>query len=116
MDDHQRERRFDPICGMWLAPHEIATTLTYIGRTYAFCCDECRVIFLRIPEAHIVRLAHDLHESIGHCCPHQPARMDRAWVRAHLLAPDEEAAYATVQSPPPRSAVRPQPWTRKRTR
>lgn len=42
MDTSHHDRRFDPICGMRLAPHEIATTVTYIGRTYTVCCEECR--------------------------------------------------------------------------
>ena len=84
MDDPQPIRRFDPICGMWLAPHEIATTVTYIGRTYAFCCEECRVLFMRTPEAHIVRLAHDPAESIAHACSHQHEPLDHDWLRAHL--------------------------------
>ena len=68
---------FDPICGMWLEPDQIAVTYTYLGQTYGFCCNECCEIFARVPEAHIVRLAHEPTNSAGHRCPFQrPANRD----------------------------------------
>lgn len=62
---------FDVICGMWLKTAQVATTYTYLGQTYAFCCQECCDIFARVPEAHVVRLAHEPSSSAGHRCPYQ---------------------------------------------
>ena len=60
---------FDPICGMWLDVDQISITLTYIGWTYAFCSVECRDLFARTPDVHVVRLAHDPEACLGHSCP-----------------------------------------------
>lgn len=62
---------FDPICGMWLEPEQVAITYTYLGRSYGFCCTECRDLFARVPEAHLARLAHEPGNSAGHLCPYQ---------------------------------------------
>lgn len=62
---------FDPICGMWLEADQTAATYTYLGQTYAFCCAECRDLFVRPPESHVVRLAHGPEQSMGHRCPVQ---------------------------------------------
>lgn len=71
MSSNGEERLFDPICGMWLAPEQVATTYTYIGRTYSFCSAECCELFVRRPEAHVVRLAYDPEVCAGHNCPVQ---------------------------------------------
>lgn len=71
------ERLFDPICGMWLALEQVAITYTYIGRTYSFCSVECRELFVRRPEAHVVRLAYDPEACAGHNCPAQRERAAR---------------------------------------
>ena len=60
---------FDPVCGMWLEPSQVAATHTYLGRTYSFCCTECRDLFVRDPGTPIVLLAHEPGQSIGHLCP-----------------------------------------------
>ncbi len=62
---------FDPICGMWLEADQIAATHTYLGQTYSFCCEECHDLFVRAPESHVIRLAHEPGHSIGHRCPAQ---------------------------------------------
>jgi YHS domain-containing protein len=64
-------RLFDPICGMWLEADEVVATYLYIGRTYAFCSMECRDLFARAPDRHVVRLAHAPEDHIAHCCPNQ---------------------------------------------
>lgn len=68
------ERLFDPICGMWLAPDQVAATYTYIGRTYGFCSAECCELFARKPDVYVVRLAYDPEACIGHVCPAQRER------------------------------------------
>ena len=67
------ERRFDPICGMWLAPEQVAATYSYIGRVYSFCSAECRELFARKPDVYVVRLAYDPEACIAHLCPVQRA-------------------------------------------
>lgn len=67
------ERRFDPICGMWLAPEQVTATYTYIGRVYSFCSAECRDLFTRKPDVYVVRLAYDPEACIAHLCPVQRA-------------------------------------------
>ena len=62
-------RVFDPICGMWLDASQVVVTFTYIGWTYAFCCQECRDLFARTPDVHVVRLAQDPEAYMGHWCP-----------------------------------------------
>lgn len=64
-------RFFDPICGMWLEAAEVTITYTYIGWTYAFCSEECRDLFARKPDVHVLRLAHDTEAHTAHCCPRQ---------------------------------------------
>ena len=51
MPQEREELLFDPICDMWLAPDQVATTYTYIGRTYGFCSFECPELFVRRLEA-----------------------------------------------------------------
>ena len=62
-------RFFDPICGMWLDAAEVTITYTYIGWTYAFCCEECRALFARTPDVHVLRLAQDPEAYLGYVCP-----------------------------------------------
>jgi len=62
-------RYFDPICGMWLEAGQVAATFTFIGWTYAFCCEECRELFAQKPDVHVIRLAQDPEASFGHWCP-----------------------------------------------
>ena len=70
---------FDVICGMWLKTAQVATTYTYLGQTYAFCCQECCDIFAR------VRQAHEPSCSAGHRCPHQ--RLDDS---SSVARPEQE--------------------------
>lgn len=60
---------FDPICGIWLTSEHVLAHYTYIGHTYVFCSLECRDLFARTPEVHVVRLAHDGEACIAHRCP-----------------------------------------------
>ena len=60
---------FDPVCGMWLNPGQVATTYTYLSRAYAFCCVECRDQFAHDANTYLVLLAHEPGESMGFCCP-----------------------------------------------
>lgn len=62
---------FDPICGMWLEPGQVAASFSYIGWTYAFCCEECRDLFAQKPDVHVLRLAQDPEAHIAHRCPNQ---------------------------------------------
>jgi YHS domain-containing protein len=78
---------FDVICGMWLETSQIAVTYTYLGQTYAFCCKECCDIFARVPEAHVVRLAHEPGTSAGHRCPYQRLRSGSSVARPEHKAP-----------------------------
>jgi YHS domain-containing protein len=64
-------RVFDPMCGMWLEPDQVAVTWTYIGQIYSFCCQECRDLFARTPEIHLALLAHEPRNCLGHRCPFQ---------------------------------------------
>lgn len=46
-DDVPRgERARDPVCGMEMAPDQVAATLLVKGRTLAFCCEKCLRLFL----------------------------------------------------------------------
>jgi YHS domain-containing protein len=69
MSQEREGRLFDPICGMWLAPEQVAATYTYIGRTYSFCSGECCELFVRRPETHVVRLAYDPETYVADDCP-----------------------------------------------
>ena len=80
---------FDPICGMWLEGDESAATYAYYGETYAFCCEECRDLFAREPEAHVVRLAHEPKTSAGHRCPHKRLEDGSSVARPEREAPKE---------------------------
>jgi YHS domain-containing protein len=62
---------FDPVCGMWLEPRQVAVTYRYLGQTYTFCCAECCEFFTRAPDTCIVLLAHEPGESMGHRCAGQ---------------------------------------------
>lgn len=70
-----KTRMFDPICGMWLEPGEIAATYIYIGQTYGFCSKECRDLFARAPDRHVIRMAHDPEAHTAHCCPIQERQL-----------------------------------------
>lgn len=71
MNTSSSARVFDPICGMWLEPQHITATYTYIGRIYPFCSAECRDLFARTPDIHVLRLAHDSEVCVAHRCPLQ---------------------------------------------
>ncbi len=71
MDSRSPAWVFDPICGMWLAPEHVIATYTYIGYMYAFCSMECHDLFVRAPDVHVLRLAHDPEACIAHYCPLQ---------------------------------------------
>jgi len=62
---------FDAVCGMWLEPSQVVTTYTYLGQTYAFCCAECCRLSAEDPDIHIILLAHEPGQSMGHRCPSQ---------------------------------------------
>ena len=62
---------FDPVCGMWLEPDQVAITYTYLGRIYAFCCTECCDLFAQDSSTFLILLAHEPGESMGHRCPLQ---------------------------------------------
>ncbi len=64
-------RVFDPICGMWLEPVRAASTLIFMGQTYAFCCAECRDLFAGALERQVAHLAHEPTQRAGYCCPHR---------------------------------------------
>jgi len=71
---------FDPVCGMWLEPDQVAVTFAYLGQTYAFCCAECCDLFVQDSNTFLILLAHEPRESMGHRCPLQrraPAGQER---------------------------------------
>ena len=57
---------FDPICGMHLADDQVMAAHNYIGWTYFFCSTECYDQFVRMPEKHVVLLAHGEQEYVSH--------------------------------------------------
>lgn len=50
-DDIRRHegRARDPVCGMEMAPNQIAATLLVNGREWAFCCERCLRLYLDTP-------------------------------------------------------------------
>lgn len=46
----QPDRMLDPVCGMELAPSEVAAALIFGGRDHAFCSEECLKRFVSSPE------------------------------------------------------------------
>ena len=50
--EHRRsgERVRDPICGMEMAPTDVAARLVVKGREVAFCCERCLRVFLEAPQ------------------------------------------------------------------
>jgi class 3 adenylate cyclase len=49
-DDLQRsERARDPVCGIEMAPSQVAARLSVNGRELAFCCEKCLRLFLDAP-------------------------------------------------------------------
>ena len=50
--EHRRsgERVRDPICGMEMAPTDVAARLVVKGRELAFCCERCLRVFLEAPQ------------------------------------------------------------------
>src|SRR5262249_7891669 len=45
-DAPRRERARDPVCGMEMAPDQVAATLLVNGQQLAFCCPKCLRLFL----------------------------------------------------------------------
>jgi adenylate cyclase len=39
------DREADPVCGLLLQPDDVASRVTWHGRTFAFCCDMCKQAF-----------------------------------------------------------------------
>ena len=79
---------FDPVCGMWLEQAQVTITHTYLGRTYSFCCDECRDLFVRDAATYIILLAHEPGESMGYRCPVEyqaPARREEGMAKVWQL-------------------------------
>jgi adenylate cyclase len=46
------ERARDPVCGMEMAPSQVAATLVVKGQEVAFCCEKCIRLFLDAPHKH----------------------------------------------------------------
>ena len=44
------ERARDPVCGMEMAPGQVAATLVAKGQEVAFCCEKCLRLFLDAPQ------------------------------------------------------------------
>jgi adenylate cyclase len=53
VDPAQIEKVVDPVCGMELGKTEVASRLTWEGREYHFCSDDCLRRFVRQPELYI---------------------------------------------------------------
>ena len=45
-----RERLRDPVCGIEMAPTEVAVKLVVSGQELAFCCEKCLRVFLEAPQ------------------------------------------------------------------
>lgn len=72
MHHYSNMRVVDPICGMEVTVSESAISFNFLGVTYFFCSDECREQFRRVPERHLVNMAHEPeNEFYGYCCPTQ---------------------------------------------
>lgn len=46
---------YDPVCKSVLRPEEVKKGCSYKGKSYEFCCDDCRDQFRRDPEKYIGR-------------------------------------------------------------
>jgi len=46
---------YDPVCKSVLTPDQVKTDYTYKGKSYEFCCDDCRGKFSQDPEKYIGR-------------------------------------------------------------
>ena len=55
-DPAGRERRRDPVCGMEMAPTEIAARFMVGGREVVFCCEKCRRAYLEALRTRTTRL------------------------------------------------------------
>jgi adenylate cyclase len=53
-------READPVCGLLLRPEDVATQVTWHGRTYSFCCEICEQAFTEDP-ARFVAVHQDVH-------------------------------------------------------
>lgn len=53
IDPAQVEKVVDPVCGMELGKTEVASRLTWEGREYFFCSDDCLRRFVRQPDLYI---------------------------------------------------------------
>ena len=51
-DVQRRERVRDPVCGIEMAPGQVAATLLVNGQALAFCCEKCLRLFLDVPHKH----------------------------------------------------------------
>ena len=45
----RNERARDPVCGIEMAPTQVAATLLVKGQDVAFCCERCLRLFLDAP-------------------------------------------------------------------
>src|SRR5262247_3432968 len=55
-DPAGRERARDPVCGMEMAPTEIAARFMVAGREVVFCCEKCRRAYLEALRTRATRL------------------------------------------------------------
>jgi len=55
-DPAGRERARDPVCGMEMAPTEIAARFMVAGREVVFCCEKCRRAYLEVLRTRATRL------------------------------------------------------------
>ncbi len=52
IDVQRSERARDPVCGIEMAPSQVAATLLVNGQELAFCCEKCLRLFLDAPHQH----------------------------------------------------------------
>jgi adenylate cyclase len=45
LSPERSDREADPVCGLLLQPDDVASRVTWQGRTFAFCCDMCKHAF-----------------------------------------------------------------------
>ncbi len=65
-----RYRPICPMCGRRLEANRDALTIVFMGQEYRFCSQQCQEHFARMPERHIVQLAHEPSGCLGYPCPY----------------------------------------------
>ena len=54
LSPERSDREADPVCGLLLQPDDVASRVTWQGRTFAFCCEMCKQAFDENPARFVV--------------------------------------------------------------